>query len=53
MIGGRLADKYETYTKAIVLVSGFVMTVGSSQYAIGYSVWNLLAARLICGKNRS
>jgi len=49
IIGGRLADKYEAHTKAIVLVSSLLMIVGGVQYALGWNVWNLLLARLVCG----
>ncbi|CAL8081278.1 unnamed protein product [Orchesella dallaii] len=49
IIGGRLSDIYEHHTKTIAMVSIVLMMFGSLQYTIGYSVWNILVSRLICG----
>lgn len=49
MIGGYLADKYKQQTKNIVLFTTAVRIVASIQYSLGFSVWNVFFARLLCG----
>ncbi len=48
--GGRLSDRFGSYTKTIVVVCIFTMALGNFQYVLGFSVWNILAARCLCGK---
>lgn len=51
IIGGRLSDLYESQTKTIAMVSMILMICGSVQYTVGYSVWNIIISRLVCGNN--
>jgi len=53
VIGGRLADVYETQTKKIALGAIALMAIGNLQYTLGINVWNIFVARLICGKQKT
>ena len=51
MLGGRLADVYIHHTKSVVLISVAIMALGNIQYALGIGLWNIVCARILCGKS--
>ncbi|CAG7818706.1 unnamed protein product [Allacma fusca] len=49
IIGGRLADKYMSHTKTIVVASVAIRIWGNFQYTLGGNITNILGGRLLCG----